>query len=293
MKKPKLITFFAAILGYAIFSCTNEIMEMDETITEVINAKHIEFVGIEHNMMLDETYEFLKTQSRKKSYMNKSSKSKKEDLEDFLISRIKANRKYSDRSNEIGIENIKHVFKEKQTFSKFSTNSKKTSNSLSDKEKEYLNFLNEILEKIDFAQDNNIEESISNLEKDIESEDGLSDEQLITLFSATQTAKYSYIYWKENWKKWSDLNSDNSTISLKQLALMNKANSEDDGHNGCLCESASGIVKADVAGAVGGAAYAWAANLIPGAGQVAYGGAIVGTAAAGSAIAAVYKIFGW
>ena len=47
---------------------------------------------------------------------------------------------------------------------------------------------------------------------------------------------------------------------------MNKGNSEDDGHNGCICEGAGNIVKADVAGAVSGAAYAWTVNVVPGAG---------------------------
>ena len=156
---------------------------MDNNSTlEIINAKNIEFVGIEHNIMLDETYEFLKKQSSKQSYKSKSSKNKKESLEDFLISRIETNKKYSDHSNEIGIQSIKSFFKEKNTFSKSSTYSTKNSSSLSDNEKEYLDSLNEILEKIDFTKDNDIEESISNLEKDIENNIDLNDEQLITLF---------------------------------------------------------------------------------------------------------------
>lgn len=194
MKKIKLITFLTLVLGFAIFSCTNESIEMDNNISEVINEKSIEFVGVEHNVMLDETYEFLKKQSSEKSYKNKSSKNKKESLEGFLISRVETNKKYSDRSNEIGIQNIKSLFREKKTTSKSSTYSKKNSSSLSDKEKEYLDSLNDILEKIDFTKDNNIEKRISNLEKDIENNIDLSDEQLITLFSATQTAKYSYKY---------------------------------------------------------------------------------------------------
>ena len=116
MKKIKLITFLTVVLGFAIFSCTNESAEIDNNISEVIKAKNIEFVGIEHNIMLDETYEFLKNQSSKKSYKNKSSKNKKKSLEDFLISRVKTNRKYSDHSNEIGIENVKRIFKEKKHF---------------------------------------------------------------------------------------------------------------------------------------------------------------------------------
>lgn len=294
MKKIKLITFLTIVLGFAIFSCTNESIEMDNNISKVINAKSIEFVGIEHNIMLDETYVFLKKESSKKSYQNKSSKDKKRSLENFLISRVKANRKFSDRSNEIGIENVKRIFKEKQTFSKLSTYSKKTSSFLSDKEKAYLDSLNEILEKIDFTKNNNIEENISNLEKDIENEIDLSDEQLITLFSATQTAKYSYNYWKNNFKKWSVL-GNNSTITLKQLALKSTSNPECEfGIEGCTVEenleNVKDVVKADIGGAVGGAAGAWVLNFVPGAGQVAYGGAIVGGAVAASVAVAVTKL---
>jgi len=56
------------------------------------------------------------------------------------------------------------------------------------------------------------------------------------------------------------------------------------------------VVKGDVAGAIGGAAGAWAVNVIPGAGQVAFGGAIVGAGVAGSVGVAVYEVFdyfGW
>lgn len=294
MRKIKLFSFLTVVLGFAILSCTNESLEMDNyPISDVINAENIEFIGIEHNIMLDETYEFLKKQSSKKSYKNKSSKSKKEDLEDFLISRVKANRKYSDYSNEMEIKSVKNLFREKITFSKSSIYSKKTSSSLSDKEKEYLDSLYEILEKIDFTKDNNIEKSISKLEKIIENNIDLSDEQLITLFSATQTAKYSYKYWKKNWKKWADLSSNDSSISLKQLTLMNKANAEDDGHNGCSCEYAVDIVSSDVEGAVYGAVGAAAANIIVGPGTVAYGGAIVGSGAAFSLEAAFGEYFDW
>lgn len=293
MKKIKLITFFTAILSFAIFSCTNKSMETDDITSEVINATNIEFVGIEHNIMLDETYEFLKKESSKKSYMNKSSKSKKEDLEDFLISRVRANRKYSDHSNEIGIENVERIFKEKQTFTKRSTYSQKTSSELSSKEEEYLNSLNEILEKIDFTKDNNIEESISNLEQDIENEVDLSDEQLITLFSATQTAKYSYKYWLENMSKWTELEGSTNKVLNHSEYFFNKGEECTDGHCGCNCEDAKDIVKADVGGAVAGAAGAWIVNVVPGAGQVAYGGAIVGGAVAGSVGVAVTKFLDW
>jgi len=51
------------------------------------------------------------------------------------------------------------------------------------------------------------------------------------------------------------------------------------------------LVGADVAGAVGGAATAFVVNVIPGAGQVAYGGAIAGGAAGASAADAVSQIW--
>ncbi|CAI8163606.1 MAG: Uncharacterised protein [Bacteroidota bacterium] len=75
--------------------------------------------------------------------------------------------------------------------------------------------------------------------------------------------------------------------------FFNKGEECTDGHCGCNCEDAKDIVKADVGGAVAGAAGAWIVNVVPGAGQVAYGGAIVGGAVAGSVGVAVTKFLDW
>ncbi len=65
-------------------------------------------------------------------------------------------------------------------------------------------------------------------------------------------ARYSFKYWAENSKKWSELSAKPTTMS-----------------------TGGDIAKADVAGAIGGAAGAWAVNVIPGAGQLTYGTAII------------------
>jgi len=283
MKKIKLnvLTALTLIIVSSVFySCTNENSEIND-VQESISAKQLEFIGIEHNQMLTETFNFLK--DNKSSLSKKSGKQKKQLLEDFLVSKISSNSKYTKQSNEIGIGYTKDIFN--KLNSNLNNNSRlnlqKEAGDLSEKEVSYLNKLQKIL-VLDIEL-NEVLERISNLEGDIQNEESLNDEQLILLFSATQTAKYSYSYWAENWQEWIELSPEAERISKV----------EDDGHNGCSCETAGVIAGADVAGAIGGATGAWAVNVIPGAGQVAYGGAIIGAAVAASTAAAVLEFFSW
>ncbi len=307
-KRFELLIFIGIIVAFVAFSCNNSDLQLDGSASEVntITSKTIEFVGIEHNQMLEETFQFLKKQNNEQSTKYKSSKSKRKGLEDFLISRVNVNNKYSNASNNLGIQFIRNLFSTKQNSSKNSTYSKKTAELLSGNEKKYLGLLNEILNKINLEEGNSIEENIINLEKVIEKDINLTDKQIITLFSATQTAKYSYNYWIKNIKKWKDLRTNNSTITLRQLSLKIQTNTESNNSDGCkphhkkncaICkknaEETSDIVKADVTGAVGAAAATWVVNTAPGGGQVAYGGAIVAGAVGGSTVEAVDQFLGW
>jgi hypothetical protein len=231
-----------------------------------INAKQLEFVGIEHNKMLNEVYEFIKNG-------NIDKKTGKMKIENFLISIINSNTEYSTQSNNIGIDYTKDVFSNKINLnSPLKLSSNKSSNSLADN---YIDRLDQILTNIDF-NDNSVLTTINSIEQEIEQDENLTDENKVTLLSATQVSRYSYNYWSENWDNWLAL-VDVSKTSFNKSAAGN-------------------IVKGDVAGAIGGAAGAWAVNIIPGAGQVAYGGAIIGAGVAGSvgvAVSELFDYFGW
>jgi len=141
---------------------------------------------------------------------------------------------------------------------------------LNEKELHFLNRLDAILTDVEYNDPEVIKE-IEDLESEIELEE-LTNNQLLVLYSATQTAKHSYIYWSENWDKWLELD-ENSLKSAMSIG--------------------GDIVKGDVAGAVGGAVGALAANIIIGPGQVAYGTAVITCGVAGSVGVAVYKLIEW
>ena len=84
----------------------------------------------------------------------------------------------------------------------------------------------------------------------------------------------SLSYWNENLGEWEKvLNGSNNSGRVEGWF------------------SASEVVGADVAGAVGGAVAALAINLIPGPGQVAYGAAIIGGAVGASVADAVLQVW--
>lgn len=242
----------------------------DNSLSTKINAKQLEFVGVEHNIMLNEVYDYIKNENLNKE----TGKSK---IESFLISKISSLKEYSKQSRDIGNNYAKDIFSKKIKLNSSLKLANKSSNSLTDN---YINRLDQILTNIDF-NDNSVLEAINSIEQEIEQDGNLTNEDMITLLSATQVSRYSYNYWSENWDKW--------------LALANKNKSSL--YKSAKTTSAGGdIVKGDVAGAIGGAAGAWAVNVIPGAGQVAYGGAIIGAGVAGSVGVAVYELFdyfGW
>jgi hypothetical protein len=261
--KLSILGLLAFFLSATFFISCSKDSEGINSKEELITAKELEFVGKDHNSILDKTYAFLK---------NNPQNQNKAKLEEFLINDTKSNTRYSQKSNDIGIECIKKEFN-RTSFASKSLYSKTTTNELSVIEESYLDKLNIILSNVGF-NDNSVFLNISKLEKEIEADENLDNKQLITLFSATQTARYSYTYWSENFNKWAALANNSSNKQAKTM-------------------KGKDVVKADVAGAVGAAAATWVANAVPGAGQVAYGSAIVAGAAASSVGQAVLELLDW
>lgn len=114
-----------------------------------------------------------------------------------------------------------------------------------------------------------LKNKVSKLEESINN-DKLSNNELAILYSATNMAKSSFDYWEKNIQKWNNLK--NKTTIQQKLEGPSPWTT---------------IAAADVSGAVGGAVYAVVMNVIPGAGQVAYGATILATGLGASATTAV------
>lgn len=250
----KRIYLSVLVVLVTLLSCNKD----DASENSKIKAKDLEFIGVKHNLIMASSLEFLEKESKNKDYSLKTQSERIEDLQNFVISETVSN-EYSKESNEQAIKNIKNIFQAKKYY---------TEENLSEIEQNYLDRLYQIIEEANFDIENDLTISrIEALETEIENiSDTLTDEQLVLLFSATQTGKYSYDYWKNNIDDW--LNSDLSN-------MQNRCGSSD-------CPLQNGVVQQDIGGAVAGAVSAWIANAIPGVGQVAYGSTILGAAAAAS-----------
>lgn len=218
-----------------------------------IVSKDLEFVGVEHNELLDKIYNALKDNKVKE-------KEAQEFTRNFLVNTILNLKKYTEESNTIGAVYASQNIINPPVIDNLYPNM--ADKFLSKREKSILNELDEIL---DLTTQREIDAKIFELERKI-NEGFFDDKQLVTLYSATNLARYSFKYWEVNSKKWSEL-GDNPTIM----------------------STGGDIAKSDVGGAVG----AWAVNVIPGAGQVAYGSAIISGGVALSVATGVGKLLDW
>ena len=259
--KSKLIVLLILTMIISI-SCDSESNELNET----LKSEDLKFVGIEHNKFLEDTYDFL---NESKDVLRKQSQSiNKSNLENFLVNKINSETKYPEEYNAISVNNTISIFNNQNGLR--SSSDSEIIESLSEIEKSYLQQLFSLLEN-SALNDLNTIDRITELENEIGNQN-LTNNQLLILYSATQTAKYSFTYWSENWEEWSSLTE----------SLGNKRD-----------YPGAQILEQDAIGAVAGAAGALAVNVIVGPGQVAYGGAIVGSAAAFSAAEAASQFFDW
>lgn len=144
---------------------------------------------------------------------------------------------------------------------------------LSDLQKEFLN-------RIDNAMYLDEELIVIELNKiEIDAQSKLSEQEALPILAGIEIGKASIAYWTENLNSWIQaLNSNSGVSNVKMQKVANKF-------------SWNNLFASDTAGGVGAAVGAAIVNAIPGAGQIAYGGAIIGGAAGGSATYAVYEIF--
>ncbi len=217
-------------------------------------SKDFTNIGLEHNDILNYAYNQIKD---KKANNNK-------ELNLSLQTYIKNIKGYSSTELLQSQKNINSAFSNPINVDR-NLYSNEYSSEINSTVKVHLDKLFILL---DITSKDEFNKSIYSLELEIEKDENLKNNDLYILFSATNVAKSSYEYWYTNIVNWQSLN--NNVASKK---------------------GAGGrIVKADVAGAVAGAAAAWASNIIPGAGQVAYGSSIAGWAAGCSAYQGAMEI---
>ena len=140
---------------------------------------------------------------------------------------------------------------------------------LSDEQIVLLNRIDELLNDAP----NDFDTTIDNLEEiQLIARRDLDKEDAQVILAGAEIGKASLHYWKNNIGAW-------------EQALSTGGVQEKDWFDW------SEVAGADVAGGVGGAVTAAVVNAVPGAGQVAYGGAILGGAAGGSATDAVLQVW--
>lgn len=244
---------------------------------ERFKASDFKYIGIEHNENLEEIFALLKF----KINSNEIEISDIDEVSNFT--KLYLTNKYGDIvEKEIidgSIENAYENYHNSKSVTDF---------------KEFNPLVIRYLTDVEAIISDRVEvhTKIVQLENEVENDFNLENSDLAILFSATQTAKYSYKYWNENMTNWLSLiKSDEKTNALLEEAQ--KAQSgcswlQLTGSNSCLGQLISTVVMADVIGAVGAFVYALIFNIVPGGGQVAFGATIAGTAGASSTVAGGY-----
>lgn len=108
MKNLKLnVLAFSALI--VLFSCSKETVNENENqgadLTKgkgEITASDLQFIGIEHNQMLSETYNYLESVGQNVTL---------EGIQNNLVENIKDNHQYSDESNEMGMQYVDDYLK--------------------------------------------------------------------------------------------------------------------------------------------------------------------------------------
>lgn len=287
-KKITLGLLGAALLTLGLYSCGNDDTTKTHTTsvqTTLLGSKtdyrvkssDFRYIGIQHNEILD---------GIRKSLLSKEVDL--DNLQDFSvkfiyseIEKIYIDEKDLNLASNLIKKNIKAVPDYSKSF--YSYEQGKT---ISSELKVYLNELHSMMQIDDDFQLDILLKNIEILENQALNDTGMKNEDLMKFYVSTNVAKSSLEYWTENSDQWDYLLNDGKTMFSQ-----NKPPRKTPGRR------IGEIAVADVGGAVGGATYAWVANVVPGVGQATYAGAIVGGAITCSVAAGVYhlaaSIFDW
>jgi hypothetical protein len=250
-------------------SCEKESQDVSvKSESNLLSEAEIVDIGVKHN----EALAFVLKELQKHPDLNKEQKSMKASMatEKYL-------RNNNPENNEAIIAAKEAEYRIYKRFNKSKV--KSVGSSIISILKENESIFSEGQKELLLECDNIISKSSFDLEEVIDSFNMLKiktnklpiEEQSVVL-AALEVGSQSAIYWNENLTVWNE-------------ALNGYTNKETKGWF-----NFGNVVKSDVAGAVGGAVTAAVVNVIPGAGQVAYGAAILGGAAGSSTCSAVSQI---
>jgi hypothetical protein len=225
-----------------------------------LTSRDLEFVGVEHNKVLDLVYSDLSNDPSVKA--KKLSEAEVLRLgEQYLQNRLK---NYSFKGDLLAFKNnlLNDIFTISSLVDIDNLITTDAASKLDPKANGYIINIKDLLTTGPTYP--TVNEQMSLLESRIATEK-FDESTLILLYSATNVARYSSQYWntKGNGEKWTNLGTSGVAARVNP------------------------IVKADVAGAVGGAVGAAVVNVVPGAGQVAYGSAIIAGGVGSSVRAAI------
>lgn len=269
MRKIISLSLLAFVLLFA--SCNSEQDSIDynpientQNLSQSLNFKDYEFVGEEHNRILGLIHEELTADDIKnKRAVSITGNIIKKEIETYII---------EDKSRKI----IHTLIDEELILIRNDDDSvyKGLESFLNDETMSYLDQVDNVL----MDEYNDVTERLNDLEKIIiEIENSkLDNNSKVMLFSSIAVAKHSTIYWTENFDALQAKFNNESTFNSK---FTTKG----------LLDYAKGCWKADFAGAVGGAVRTAVVNGIPGAGQAAYAGGVIGMAVGASAVYHVNK----
>ncbi len=273
----KVSFFYLVILSVFIFSCNKqEFTDHDFGKSELLSQEEIEKIALAHNKALDEVLNGLEEQ-------NFNFPEHKDNLDNLLNRELNA---FYEEQLTTGLEKSAAIEQSERAVSRFLPEGYPVleksapyesplmaimdahAENLSDSQCFYLSQIDEMLSESFQTVDVLIHE-LNSIQAAAREDLTAKDAQVI--MAAAEIGKASLRYWSENIDKWKEVVGEGGTplkgwFNWKRVAV------------------------SDVSGAVGGAVTAAVVNVVPGAGQVSYAGAILGAAAGASTADAVRQV---
>ena len=273
LKLTSILFISLIFLSITFFACSEE----SNTDSELLSLNEFKKLAQDHNKAMNHVLNGLKNNDI-------SFDKNKSNIDDLINSEL--NSFYSNKyktSKEIAVEysekGVKKFFYDKSVTEKNSSNSLSPIQAVIDEYSESLSGeVIELLNQLEISLNNapNHFDATINQINSIEdtAQNELTEIEAQIILAGAEIGKASLEYWKDNIDEWQQvLSSGGNNRSTKGWF------------------SWSDVAGADVAGAVGAAVGAAVVNVIAGPGTVAYGAAIVGGAAGGSAASAVSQIW--
>lgn len=223
-------------------------------------AADYNFIGVEHNKQLDFAYNEVLENGLTR-----------ETLPTFVNSlAMNFTAEYASWSNvQLGVQYLRGAFASPRNTGT-SLYSSTEAQSMSPELRAYLDQLSTIVYGTMDPQA--IKAQVTALESRINMDRNITNKDLNLIYSTTSVARYSSDYWGQHFAKWEQLAGFQGRL---QATTRNR------------------YIGEDIGGAIAGGTAAAIVNAIPGAGQVAYSGAVLGSAFGASAARVLGDLTGW